>query len=63
MKTSDVKWLPPRAFCLWCNVGLGGMPPSGLEDEAWRGRCSGQDTAYADLLYASGVQRREGGTC
>ncbi|MFD3622723.1 integrase [Streptomyces sp. NPDC058676] len=62
VKTSDVKWLSPRAFRLWRNVGLGGMLPTGLEDEAWRGRCSGRDTAYADLLYSSGLRRREGGT-
>lgn len=61
VKTSDVKWLSPRAFRLWRNVGLGGILPSGLEDEAWRGRCSGRDTAYADLLYSSGLRRREGG--
>ncbi|OEV10550.1 site-specific integrase [Streptomyces nanshensis] len=62
VKTSDVKWLSPRAFRLWRNVGLGGMLPSGLEDETWRGRCGGRDTAYADLLYSSGLRRREGGT-
>ncbi|WP_371576807.1 site-specific integrase [Streptomyces sp. NBC_01314] len=62
VKTSDVKWLSPRAFRLWRNVGLGGMLPSGLEDEARRGRYAGRDTAYADLLYSSGLRRREGGT-
>ncbi|WP_159401619.1 hypothetical protein [Streptomyces sp. NRRL F-5053] len=31
---SDMKWLSPRAFRLWHNVGLGGMLPSGLEDDA-----------------------------
>lgn len=62
VKTSDVKWLSPRAFRLWRNVGLGGMLPSGLEDEAWRGRSAGRDTAYADLMYSSGLRRREGGT-
>jgi hypothetical protein len=34
VKTSDVKWLSPRAFRLWRNVRLGGMLPGGLEDEA-----------------------------
>ncbi|TFV30089.1 integrase [Streptomyces sp. T1317-0309] len=61
VKSSDVKWLSPRAFRLWRNVGLGGMLPGGLEDEAWRGRSAG-DTAYADLMYSSGLRRREGGT-
>ncbi|MFE5372775.1 site-specific integrase [Streptomyces mirabilis] len=62
VKSSDVKWLSPLAFRLWRNVGLGGMLPTGLEDEAWRGRCAGRDTALADLLYSSGLRRREGGT-
>ncbi|MFB8290202.1 site-specific integrase [Kitasatospora purpeofusca] len=62
VKTSDVKWLTPRAFRLWRNVGLGGTLPSGLEDQAWRGRCAGRDSAFADLLYSSGLRRREGGT-
>ncbi|MEU6740057.1 hypothetical protein [Streptosporangium sandarakinum] len=57
-----MKWLSRRAFRLWRNVGLGGMLPSGLEDEGWRGRCAGRDTAFADLLYSSGLRRREGGT-
>lgn len=60
VKTSDVKWLSPRAFRLWRNVGLGGMLPGGLEDEARRGRSAGRDTAYADLMYSSGLRRREG---
>ncbi|MFE9687522.1 hypothetical protein [Streptomyces sp. NPDC006285] len=62
VKASDVKWLSPRAFRLWRNVGLGGMLAGGLENEAWRGRSAGRDTAYADLTYSSGLRRREGGT-
>ncbi|MFE0118899.1 integrase [[Kitasatospora] papulosa] len=59
---SDVKWLTPRAFRLWRSVGLGGMLPSGLEDETWRGRLGGRDCAFADLTYSSGMRRREAGT-
>lgn len=61
VKTSDVKWLSPRAYRLWWNVGLAGLLPSGLEDERWRGRLGGRDCAFADLLYSSGLRRREGG--
>ncbi|MEW1548462.1 hypothetical protein [Streptomyces tsukubensis] len=53
-----VKWLSPRAFRLWRNVGLDGMLPSGEEDEPWRGRSVGRDAAYADLMYSSGLRRR-----
>lgn len=62
VKSSDVKWLLPRAYCLWRNVGLGGLLPSGLEDPAWRGRLGGRDCAYADAVYSSGLRRREAGT-
>ncbi|MFF8997361.1 hypothetical protein ACF1GW_09655 [Streptomyces achromogenes] len=60
MKTSAVKWLSPRAFRLWRNVRLGGLLPGGLEDAAWRGRAAGRDTAYADLMYSSGLRHRWG---
>lgn len=59
---SDVKWLTPRAYRLWRNVGLGGLLPSGLEDEGWRGRLGGRDCAFSDLTYSSGMRRREAGT-
>lgn len=59
---ADVKWLTPRAYRLWRNVGLGGLLPSGLEDEGWRGRLGGRDCAFADLTYSSGMRRREAGT-
>ncbi|KAF5994539.1 integrase [Streptomyces sp. WAC00263] len=59
---ADVKWLTPRAYRLWRNVGLGGLLPNGLEDEGWRGRLAGRDCAFADLTYSSGMRRREGGT-
>jgi site-specific recombinase XerD len=62
VRYSDVKWLTPSAFRLWRNVGLRGLLSSGLEDPTWRGRLGGRDCAYADLLYSSGLRRREAGT-
>ncbi|WHM36282.1 site-specific integrase [Streptomyces sp. BPTC-684] len=59
---ADVKWLTPRAYRLWRNVGLGGLLPSGLEDGGWRGRLGGRDCAFSDLTYSSGMRRREAGT-
>ncbi|MBT2401469.1 integrase [Streptomyces sp. ISL-100] len=61
-KHADVKWLTPRACRLWRDVGLGGMLPSGLEDDSFRGRNDGRDVAGADLMYSSGLRRREAGT-
>ncbi|MBT2478586.1 site-specific integrase [Streptomyces sp. ISL-94] len=62
VRTSDVKWLTPRAWRLWRDVGLRGMLPDGMEDPAWRGRNDGRDAAFASLLYGSGLRRREAGT-
>jgi site-specific recombinase XerD len=61
-KHADVKWLLPRAYRLWRDVGLGGMLPTGLEDDSFRGRNDGRDVAGADLMYSSGLRRREAGT-
>ncbi|MFF0626733.1 integrase [Streptomyces sp. NPDC004296] len=62
VRSADVKWLTPRAYRLWRNVGLGGMLPNGLEDDSWRGRLDGRDMAGADLMYSTGLRRREAGT-
>lgn len=61
-RSSHVKWLTPRAFRLWRDVGLGGLGPDGLEDPGWRGRNDGRDVAFADFDYSSGLRRREAGT-
>lgn len=55
-----VKWLAPRAFRQWRDVGLAGYLPDGQRDAAWRGRNEGRNTAFADLLWGSGLRLREG---
>ncbi|MFD9503448.1 site-specific integrase [Streptomyces sp. NPDC060035] len=62
VRSSDVKWLTPRAYRLWRDVGLGGRALDGLEREGFRGRNDGRDMAFADVLFSTGVRRREGGT-
>lgn len=62
VRNSCVKWLTPRAFRLWRDVGLAGMLPDGLERLGWPGRNDGRDTAFADFMYSSGLRRREAGT-
>ena len=62
VRSSNVKWLSPRGFRLWRDVGLGGMLPSGLEDDSWPGRNDGRDVAFADFAYSCGLRRREAGT-
>ena len=60
--SSDVKWLTPRAFRLWRDVGLRGYDADGQVDSSWRGRNDGRDAAFAEVLFASGLRRREAGT-
>ncbi|MFD9670475.1 site-specific integrase [Streptomyces sp. NPDC059981] len=62
VRSSNVKWLSPRGFRLWRDVGLGGMLPGGLESSSWPGRNDGRDVAFADYVYSSGLRRRETGT-
>jgi len=60
-RPSDVKWMTPRAYRLWRDVGLRGYDNAGLIRTAWQGRCDGRDVAFADLLSESGLRRREAG--
>lgn len=57
---SDVKWLTPRAWVRWRDVGLLGLDAGGLPDASFRGRGGDRNAAYADLLFDSGLRRAEG---
>lgn len=57
-----VKWLTPRAFGQWRDVGLGGRLVDGTVDNSWRGRNDGRNVAFANLLWSSGLRLREAGT-
>ena len=61
VRSANVKWLTPRTFRLWRDVGLRGYDAAGLPDPRWRGRNSGRNAAFADLLFDSGLRLREGG--
>ncbi|MFE9367872.1 tyrosine-type recombinase/integrase [Streptomyces sp. NPDC006978] len=61
-KRSDVRWLTPRAWRRWVDVGLRGYGPAGLPDPAWAGRLEDRNAAFADLLYSSGMRLSEGGS-
>jgi len=62
VRSSNVRWLTPRAFRLWRDVGLRGYGADGRRDGSWRGRNDGRDAAFAEVLFASGLRRREAGT-
>jgi len=62
VRASNVKWLTPRAFALWTRVGLLGYSADDVPDAGWRGRNDGRDVAFAEVLFSSGLRRREAGT-
>ncbi len=61
VRASNVKWVTPRTYRLWREIGLCGYTAQGLPEDGWRGRLDGRNTAFADLLFESGLRLREGG--
>jgi site-specific recombinase XerD len=61
-KSSDVRWLTPRAYRLWRDVGLRGYGADNTRDPRWSGRSDDRNAAYSDLLFSSGMRRTEGGS-
>lgn len=61
-RSNRVKWLTPRAFQQWRDVGLSGHRIDGSRDPSWRGRNDGRNMAFANLLWSSGLRLREAGT-
>lgn len=59
-RISDVRWLTPRAFRRWMDVGLRGHTAAGIVAPGWRGRLEDRNTAFADLLFSSGMRLGEG---
>lgn len=59
VRSSNVKWLTPRAARRWRDVGLLGWGADGLRDPSFRGRNGDRNAAYADLLFDSGLRRSE----
>ncbi|MEW2068294.1 site-specific integrase [Streptomyces sp. NPDC007346] len=59
-RTSEVRWLTPRAFRRWADVGLRGCGADGLPSAGWVGRLADRNAAFADLLFSSGVRLTEG---
>lgn len=62
VRRTNVKWLTPRAYRQWRDVGFAGYDKRGLRDETWRGRLEGRNVAFADLLWSSGLRLTEGAT-
>ncbi|MFG3405591.1 site-specific integrase [Streptomyces sp. NPDC048142] len=54
-RSSNVRWLTPRAFRRWVDVGLRGFSADRVPDAAWAGRLADRNSAFANLLFSSGV--------
>ncbi|MGX1513815.1 site-specific recombinase XerD [Streptomyces collinus] len=61
-RSSNVKWLTPRAYRMWRDVGLRGYTADGRRDPSFRGRNDDRNAAYSDLLFSSGMRLSEGGS-
>lgn len=61
VRASNVKWLTPRTYRLWRDVGLLGYGADQVPQTGWRGRNDARNAAFADLLFSSGLRLREGG--
>lgn len=62
VRSSNVRWLTPRAFRLWRDVGLRGYDAGGRRDRSFRGRHDDRNAAFADVLFSSGLRRTEAGS-
>lgn len=54
-----VKWVTPRTFRLWRDIGVEGYTIDGLRDEAFRGRTVLRNRAMVETLYGSGLRIAE----
>ena len=61
VRVANVKWVTPRTYRLWRDIGLRGYSGDGVPEPGWRGRNDGRNAAFADLLFDSGLRLREGG--
>ncbi|WFB88393.1 MULTISPECIES: site-specific integrase [Streptomyces] len=59
-RASEVRWLTPRAFRRWVEVGLRGFGADGAPSPGWAGRMADRNGAFADLLFSSGMRLTEG---
>jgi site-specific recombinase XerD len=62
VRSVRLKWLTPKAYRRWRDVGLAGYLADATRDERWRGRLEGRNLAMAETLWSSGLRLREGGT-
>ena len=58
-RSSKKRWLTPRQYHRWRDVGLRGYGVDNLRDSSWRGRNTRRNRAFADTLWSSGLRLSE----
>ena len=58
-RSSKKRWLTPRQYRRWRDVGLRGYGVDNLRDSSWRGRSGSRNRAFADTLWSSGLRLSE----
>ncbi|MFE4756128.1 hypothetical protein ACFRIB_38900 [Streptomyces mirabilis] len=51
-----MKWLPPRSYRLWRNVGVCGFDSKEMPRRGFRGRWAARNAAYADSMVRTGLR-------
>ena len=54
-----VEWLPPAEYRRWRDVGVRGFTADGLPNERFRGRWSGRNATFCDLMVRTGLRLAE----
>jgi len=57
----NVRWLTPRTWRLWMDLGLRGLGLDGRRQPGWESRTELRNTSFTQLLLSSGLRRQEGG--
>lgn len=61
-RSSNVRWLTPRTWRLWTDVGLRGLDRNGRQRHGWAGRLEDRNTAFVRTVTSSGLRKQEAGS-
>ncbi|MFF3228938.1 site-specific integrase [Nocardia suismassiliense] len=61
-RRSNVRWLTPRTWRRWIDIGLRGHTVDGIPEQGWVGRLEDRNVAFVRPLTSSGLRRAEGGS-
>jgi len=58
-RQNDIRWLPPRSYRQWRDVGLRGYSRDGSPDPTFRGRFADRNALFANLMVRTGLRLAE----